>query len=183
MTRKISSLDFQRLDFRKLATFLKKHNISPYKARRIIERAESIKGNRTETEHWKMIRFKMYIWDRVIQMRNSKRVAKDGKATIQLKLDKRIDTVRRVVKGDRYKYLYCTFFEEKTFDPDSEIKKLNQLIAEPRQDHCFKEGLYEYPPGGTIHHDTFLRKPKKGFRWVRYRGSNTIPQDILDILR
>ena len=55
----------------------------------------------------------------------------------------RIETVAQVVMAPKYKRLYDTFYHPK-FDPNNEIKKLTQLIAEPRQDKEFKSKNFVY---------------------------------------
>jgi len=79
---------------------------------------------------WKMWRFTLYLWARVD---NDKRGIKKN----------RIETVTQVVHMPKYKRLYDTFPLPK-FDPNNEIKKLTQLIAEPRQDKEFKSKNFVY---------------------------------------
>ena len=79
---------------------------------------------------WKMWRFTLYLWARVD---NDKRGIKKN----------RIETVAQVVHMPKYKRLYDTFPLPK-FDPNNEIKKLTQLIAEPRQDKEFKSKNFVY---------------------------------------
>ena len=55
-------------------------------------------------------------------------------------------------------YFYLLLLRYQT---EKHTDKLNQLIAEPRQDHCFKEGLYEF----NEHHDKILEL-------VRFENSN-----------
>ena len=71
----------------------------------------------------------------------------------------RIETVAHIVNGVKYKRLYETFYHPK-FDPNNEIKKLTQLIAEPRQDKEFKSKNFVYE--GT---------------------KKNIPQNVIDRLR
>ena len=79
---------------------------------------------------WKMWRFTLYLWARVD---NDKRGIKKN----------RIETVAQVVHMPKYKRLYDTFPLPK-FDHNNEIKKLTQLIAEPRQDKEFKSKNFVY---------------------------------------
>ena len=79
---------------------------------------------------WKMWRFTLYLWARVD---NDKRGIKKN----------RIETVAQVVHMPKYKRLYDIFPLPK-FDPNNEIKKLTQLIAEPRQDKEFKSKNFVY---------------------------------------
>ena len=117
---------------RKLLEMLKERNISEDEAIKYIE--QSIPYKRT----WKMWRFTMYLWKRI---ENEKKGIKKN----------RIETVAEVVNSGPYKRLYATF-PLLRFDADKEIKKLTQLIAEPRQAKEFKSKnfVYEGQPGKNI---------------------------------
>ena len=95
---------------------------------------------------WKMWRFSLYLWARIYN--EEKGIKKN-----------RIETVAHIVNGAKYKRLYETFYHPK-FDPNNEIKKLTQLIAEPRQDKEFKSKNFVYE--GT---------------------KKNIPQNVIDRLR
>jgi len=109
---------------RKLLEMLKERNISEDEAIKYIE--QSIPYKRT----WKMWRFTMYLWKRVDN--EKKGITKN-----------RIETVAEVVHSGPYKRLYATF-PLLRFDADKEIKKLTQLIAEPRQSKEFKSKNFVY---------------------------------------
>ena len=79
---------------------------------------------------WKIWRFTLYLWARIYN--EEKGIKKN-----------RIETVAHIVNGAKYKRLYETFYHPK-FDPNNEIKKLTQLIAEPRQDKEFKSKNFAY---------------------------------------
>ena len=117
---------------RKLLKMLKERNISEDEAIEYIEK--SIPYKRT----WKIWRFTMYLWKRI---ENEKKGIKKN----------RIETVADVVNSGPYKRLYATF-PLLRFDADKEIKKLTQLIAEPRQSKEFKSKnfVYEGQPGKNI---------------------------------
>lgn len=85
-----------------------------------------------------MWRFTLYLWKRI---ENDKKGIKKN----------RIETVADVVNSGPYKRLYATF-PLLRFDADKEIKKLTQLIAEPRQSKEFKSKnfVYEGQPGKNI---------------------------------
>ena len=104
--------------------YLKERNMSEEEAIGYIE--ASLPYKRT----WKMWRFTLYLWARID---NEKRGIKKN----------RIETVAQVVTAPKYKRLYDTFPLPK-FDPNNEIKKLTQLIAEPRQDKEFKSKNFVY---------------------------------------
>ena len=109
---------------RKLLEMLKERKISEDEAIKYIE--QSIPYKRT----WKMWRFTLYLWKRV---ENDKKGIKKN----------RIETVAEVVHSGPYKRLYATF-PLLRFDADKEIKKLTQLIAEPRQSKEFKSKHFFY---------------------------------------
>ena len=109
---------------RKLLKMLEERKISEEEAIKYIE--QSIPYKRT----WKMWRFTLYLWARID---NDKKGIKKN----------RIETVAQVVFAPKYKRLYDTFYHPK-FDPNNEIKKLTQLIAEPRQDKEFKSKNFVY---------------------------------------
>ena len=104
--------------------YLKQRNITEDQAIKYIE--SSIPYKRI----WKMWRFTLYLWARID---NEKRGIKKN----------RIDTVAQVVMAPKYKRLYDTFPLPK-FDLNNEIKRLTQLIAEPRQDKEFKSKNFVY---------------------------------------
>ena len=79
---------------------------------------------------WKIWRFTLYLWERHKEQGTGK-------------LGTRKDTVEKVVNSPRYKKLYDTFPLAK-FNAKIEHKNLTQLIAEPRQNKAFKEGLFTY---------------------------------------
>jgi len=81
---------------------------------------------------WKMWRFTLYLWKKI---ERSKRTG--------LHRLTRIETVAVVVKSEKFRRLYNTFPLPK-FDEEKEIKKLTQLIAEPRQDKEFKSKNFVY---------------------------------------
>ena len=104
--------------------YLKERNMTEEEAIGYIE--ASLPYKRT----WKMWRFTLYLWARID---NEKRGIKKN----------RIETVAQVVFAPKYKRLYDTFYHPK-FDPNNEIKKLTQLIAEPRQDKECKSKNFVY---------------------------------------
>jgi len=111
---------------RKLLKMLDERGISEDEAIKYIE--QSIPYKRT----WKMWRFTLYLWKKI------ERSKRPGLHTLS-----RIETVAEVVKSEKYRRLYNTFPLPK-FDADKEIKKLTQLIAEPRQNKEFKSKNFVY---------------------------------------
>tara|TARA_R110000824_G_scaffold309930_1_gene497260 strand:+ start:170 stop:535 length:366 start_codon:yes stop_codon:yes gene_type:complete len=111
---------------------LKERNISEDEAIEYIEK--SIPYKRT----WKIWRFTLYLWKRIEN--EKKGITKN-----------RIETVAEVVHSGPFKRLYATFPLPR-LDPDQEIKRLTQLIAEPRQSKEFKSKhfVYKDQPGKYI---------------------------------
>ena len=112
--------------------YLKQRNITEEEAIKYIE--TSIPYKRA----WKMWRFTLYLWKKI---ENEKRGVKKN----------RIATVAHIVMLPKYKRIHDGFPLPK-FDPNNEIKKLTQLIAEPRQDKEFKSKnfVYENQPNKYI---------------------------------
>ena len=104
--------------------YLKQRNITEEEAIKYIE--SSIPYKRV----WKMWRFTLYLWARIYH--EEKGIKKN-----------RIETVAHIVMLPKYKRIHDGFPLPK-FDPNNEIKKLTQLIAEPRQDKEFKSKNFVY---------------------------------------
>ena len=104
--------------------FLEERRITQEEAIKILEK------NLPYQYAWKMWRFTLYLWERHREQNAGK-------------LGDRKDTVEKVVNSPRYRKLYDTFPLPK-FNAKIEHKNLTQLIAEPRQNRAFKEGLYTY---------------------------------------
>ena len=104
--------------------FLEERKLTQEEAIKILEK------NLPYQYAWKIWRFTLYLWER-------------HKEQGVGKLGTRKDTVEKVVNSPRYRKLYDTFPLPK-FNAKIEQKNLTQLIAEPRQNRSFKEGLYTY---------------------------------------
>jgi hypothetical protein len=139
-------------DYKKVLEFLKENKVDPEKALVTLKRNFGKKpDNKTNLKfHWKMMRFTLYLWERI-------------KEEDQNIVGKRIDTVRKVVWSSQYKRLYATF-PLPTFNPENEVKKLAQLIAEPRQAEYFTSKNFVYPKG-------------------HLKANKPIPQSIIDKIR
>ena len=139
-------------DYKKVIEFLKENKVDPEKALVTLKRNFGKKpDNKTNLKfHWKMMRFTLYLWERI-------------KEEDQNIVGKRIDTVRKVVWSSQYKRLYATF-PLPTFNPENEVKKLAQLIAEPRQAEYFTSKNFVYPKG-------------------HLKANKPIPQSIIDKIR
>ena len=117
-------------DWEFLVYELKKLKVTPGEAYRIV--AEK-KGNTNIRFQWKMIRFTMYVWQRL----------KEGKNSMILR--PKIDSVREVVSERKFKEFFYGYYPDLEFDHDKEVKLLNKLIAEKPQRQFFTEGNYFFP--------------------------------------
>ncbi len=113
-----------------LGRFLRENNISPTEAVNIIKKYKLKENKGDSRTDWKMFRFTLYLWLRHKEQQNGR-------------LGDRIDTIRNLVKSDKYKRLYDTFPNPK-FDPKIEVENLSKLISDKRQDKAFKEGNFKY---------------------------------------
>lgn len=183
MNKKISLGKFKNAEELKeligLGEFLKSHGISFVKAQQIISRAQGIEGVKTERTHWKMMRFAFYIWERAEHL---KKISKNNTVKYP-KLEPRVETVRRVVALPEYKRAYFGFFEAKSFNFDDEVHNLTQLIAEPRQKECFKEGNFVYKRPELEQNLKFASLSPKDAAEKYWKSSKVIPQHLLDYIR
>lgn len=118
-----------RTDWDFLVYELKKMDITPGEAYRIV--AEK-KGNTNIRFQWKMMRFTMYVWER---LHESEKMFQRPK----------IDTVREVVSRSRFKAFFRGYYPDLDFDHEKEVKLLNKLIAEKPQQQFLTEGNFFYP--------------------------------------
>ena len=81
---------------------------------------------------WKMLRFTMYLWQRL----------EEEKAR---NLNTKTETARIVVSSKRYIDLYEGFYDTRKFDNKKEAKNLFKLVTDPRQKHLFKSRFFVYP--------------------------------------
>tara|TARA_Y100000310_G_scaffold332863_1_gene409256 strand:- start:753 stop:1196 length:444 start_codon:yes stop_codon:yes gene_type:complete len=115
-------------DAQDLGRELRKMNVTPGEALRIIRRVKL--GDSTRF-NWKMLRFTMFIWERVREYNNEK-------------LRKKIDTIRTIVSSRKFEMFYEGYFPDVKLDKARETHILNKLIAETKQKVYFKEGYYNY---------------------------------------
>jgi len=116
---------------RELLEALKKLKVKPSEAYRIV----NDKINRDNSENirfnWKMLRFTLFIWQRVKEH-------EDGY------LKPKIDTVRDVIKDVRMEQFFYGYFPDIKMNAESEGRALNKLIAEKSQQQYLMEGYYLY---------------------------------------
>lgn len=111
-------------DIDKLTDYLKKREISPKEAIEIIQKSTPEAQEDNKRFNWKMLRFTMYLWERIEQ---------DKKGYLW----KKTDTAKAVVESENYKNVYKTFNTSK-YDPKKEAFNLFKLVTDPRQKPYFK---------------------------------------------
>ena len=129
-----------------LIKYLRDNNIPGDVALRIIKNANN-SNSVNKRAQWKMVRFQMYLWERLDEDKKGK-------------LKKKIDTVATLVKTPEYKRAY-KLYNSGPMDEHMEIKRLKQLISEPRQELVWQSKNF-----------SFYGKPTK-----------KIPQKIIDKIR
>jgi len=117
-------------DFEELIKYCKKNKISGESALRIIK-SQNETGVTGSRSYWKMIRFQMYIWERLEEYKKKK-------------LGSRAQTVRNLVGSKEYKQAHKQFNKNDKFDERLEFKRLNQLISEPRQELVWQSKNFTY---------------------------------------
>ena len=132
-------------DYSDLVRYLKKNSIEPKEAMDIYKRAITINPKNYRTQ-WKMFRFSMYLWARVEENKKGR-------------LDKKINTIKKIVATERYKKWFTSLIGG-GFDHKKEVDKLNKLVSDPRQYPFFKSHNFYYEHTKT-----------------------NIPQDIIDKIR
>jgi len=130
----ISSLNYTdecMKDIDEIIKYLKKNEIDPKIALNVLKREFAPVNSGHKKTAWKMIKFQLYIWERLIDYNNNKE-------------RKRIEVVERLVYSIKYKKAY-DMFPNPPFNAPKEIKNLAQLIAEPRQDKYFISKNFSEP--------------------------------------
>lgn len=133
-------------EFDQLIKYLRDNNIPGDVALRIITNANN-SNSVNKRAQWKMVRFQMYLWERLDEDKKGK-------------LKKKIDTVATLVNTPEYKRAY-KLYNSGTMDEHMEIKRLKQLISEPRQELVWQSKNF-----------TFYGKP-----------TQNIPQKVIDKIR
>ena len=117
-----------------LGKFLRENNISPTEAINIIKKYKYKENKGDSRTTWKLWKFTLYLWLRhKEQYKHSSQYIQTGK---------RINTIRKLVRSDKYKRLYETFPNPK-FNAENEVENLSKLISDKRQNKVFKEGNFK----------------------------------------
>ena len=116
------------INYNQLIGYLERRGISPKDAIDIIEKSTPEAQEDNKRFNWKMLRFTMYLWERIEQ---------DKKGYLW----KKTDTAKAVVESKNYQDMYQAFNNSK-FDPKKEAHNLFKLITDPRQKHFFKSRYF-----------------------------------------
>mgnify|MGYP001219089001 CR=1 FL=1 len=142
--------------YEQLVEKLKKWEVSPQETWNLIQKTKFKSSSKTI---WKMAKFHMYFEQRILDLGKENRVEKvveladksslTGTAhmiefykNVKKFLPKRVDTIKKLVESDGYKNRYKFFNKNKKFDTRLEIKNLEKLIADKRQDKYWDPYLF-----------------------------------------
>ena len=125
-----------------LGYYLDDLNISPQEVFRIVREKRS-KDNIKFI--WKMIRFTLFIWERVKEHKNGY-------------LKPKIDTAISVIRSRKFENYHYGYFPDIKIDEKKEVRLLNKLIAEKAQRSLFTsgEGYYYYENSSKIIQQDYL---------------------------
>jgi hypothetical protein len=145
---------YSNKEINELLKYLEKREISPSDAIDIIQ-ASTPEAKESNTKfNWKMMRFSMYLWQRLEEERGRN-------------LNMKTESARIVVASKNFADLYLAYHDTGKgtgkFDPKNEAKKLFKLVTDPRQKHLFKPRFFVYPKG-------------------HQKAKISIPQDHIDYL-
>jgi len=164
---------FSNTEINKLIKYLEKREISPEDAIDIIHAStpEGQEGNKKF--NWKMLRFTMYLWERVDQDKKGNLLSKTQTALNTVSQKKYQDLLdgfsntenafsKKVMRGpEKNKYLTEAKFKERF---RKEAKNLFKLVTDPRQKHFFKSRYFVYERTQTTipqdHIDHLMQWPK-----------------------
>jgi len=117
-------------DIDKLLDYLDKRDIEPQDAIDIIQKSTPEAQEDNKRFNWKMLRFTMYLWERIEQ---------DKKGYLW----KKTDTAKAVVESKNYIKMYEAFNNSK-YDPKKEAFNLFKLITDPRQKPYLKSRYFVF---------------------------------------
>ena len=149
--------NIEKIDtYERLIEKLKLWEVSPQETWDLVQK---IKFNTSKKTIWKMRKFHMYIEYRGMSLIDEKVLDKveilanksklNGRAhmieyfnNVKKYLPKRVSTIKKLVNSDIYKSRYKFFNTKKKFDTRLEIKNLEKLIADKRQDKYWDPYLF-----------------------------------------
>ena len=153
----MKKINIENIDtYEQLVEKLKLWEVSPQETWNLIQK---IKFNTSSKTIWKMVKFNLYIEYRGASLINDKILDKVDKLAYKSKLmgkahmleycknikkylPKRVDAIKKLVESDRYQIRYKFFNKNKKFDSRLEIKNLEKLIADKRQDKYWDPYLF-----------------------------------------
>ena len=125
-------MSYSNKEINKLIDYLEKRQISPGDAIDIIQ-ASTPEGQESNKKfNWKMLRFTLYVWQRLEEEKGRN-------------LNSKTESARIVVSSKNYKQLYEGYHNTTKFDEKKEAKNLFKLVTDPRQKHLFKPRYFVYP--------------------------------------
>ena len=125
-------MSYSNKEINKLIDYLEKRQISPGDAIDIIH-ASTPEGQESNRKFsWKMLRFTLYVWQRLEEEKGRN-------------LNSKTESARIVVSSKNYKQLYEGYHNTTKFDEKKEAKNLFKLVTDPRQKHLFKPRYFVYP--------------------------------------
>ena len=134
-------------------------NISPEEGWKLIYGQKKL--DLTKKSIWKMQRFQWYIYLRLDEFveiakeyqqkekKSREEVVKnpDELKKLSKKLPKRVDSIRKLVKTSLFKKGFKSFNKDKKLDERAEIKNLEKLIPDKRQNKWFHPTFYKTSRG------------------------------------
>lgn len=136
-------LNIPKIDsYDQLIENLKKRNINPQEAWELIYKVKIGLDSKTV---WKLDKFYQYVLERLGALYDiypkaesdpkiNSLYGKDHLQALKKLLPKRVDTIRKVVNSELYFKGFQVFNKNKKFDKRKEVKNLEKLIADKRQD-------------------------------------------------
>tara|TARA_R110001592_G_scaffold221448_1_gene476245 strand:- start:121 stop:561 length:441 start_codon:yes stop_codon:yes gene_type:complete len=125
-------MKFKSREIDKLIRYLEQKDISPNDAVDIIEASLPKAQESNMKFNWKMMRFTMYLWQRLEEEKGRN-------------LNTKTETAKIVVASKNFVDLYEGYHNTRKFDPKKEAKNLFKLVTDPRQKHFFKSRYFVYP--------------------------------------
>ncbi len=149
--------DIEKIDtYEQLVEKLRSWEVSPQETWNLVQKIKFKSSTKTV---WKMAKFHMYLEQRILDLGKENRAEKAVELAEKSKLTgkahmiefyrnvkkfspKRVDSIRNLVKSTRYKARFEYFNKNKKFDEYAEIKNLEKLIVDKRQNVYWDPKLF-----------------------------------------
>jgi len=125
-------MKFSTKEIDKLLRYLAQRDMTPADAIDIIHASTPEAQESNKKFNWKMMRFTLYLWQRLEEEKDRN-------------LNTKTETARIVVASKTYTDLYEGYHDTRKFDQKKEAKNLFKLVTDPRQKHLFKSRFFVYP--------------------------------------